>query len=763
MEILVITEKNSSARRIAQILSEGDLERTKLRGVPILAFHRGGRHYTVAALRGHIIELDYPDEYNDWDKVDPAELVNVTPVKAVRVKNIAAALKELVHGKDRVIIATDFDREGELIGVEALNLLREVRDDLEVKRARFSALTKADVEAAFGNLEEVDYHLAASAESRQAVDLAWGASLTRFLSIASKRRGKDFLSVGRVQSPTLALIVDREVEIRDFEPRPYWQVVLTFEVDGETFQATHVQGRFWNKEEAEAVLADVQLTETGEVLSYAVEEKTEWPPPPFDTTAFLAEAVKRGLSASGAARIAEDLYTRGYISYPRTDNTVYPPTLNFRGLLERLTKSDLSKDAQEVLDRGSWRPSRGRKRATDHPPIHPVGAATKKKLRGDRWTVYELVVRRFLATLSPPATAELSEARVAVNDHEFEAHGYHLADPGWRKYYPYWTKKETPLPPMEAGDALPILAAEMPEDETKPPARYSQASLLQEMEKQGLGTKSTRPDIIQKLYDRHYVQGKQLQPTATGEAVVEALEEHDSPITRADMTATLEADMTKIAEGDKSLDDVVQESHDMLQDVMENLQAHEEAIGEEINIALRKQNYVGECSACGGELNIIKARGGNRFIGCSNYPECTVTHSLPPTGILVPLPGEACEECGSPVIERRAGRFKERICVDSECPTEKKKRYLGVCPSCGSDLEVRHSRRGKRFVGCTGYPDCDVTYPIPQRGLVQATDAPCGTCGAPVVKIITRGRRPWVLCVNMECETRKANKKKAKA
>jgi DNA topoisomerase-1 len=761
MDVLVITEKNNSARRIAQILSGGEAKRTTLKGVQVYSFSRNGLRYTVMALRGHIINLDYPEEYNDWDAVDPAALVNVTPVKTITANNIAEALRELVHGKDRVIIATDYDREGELIGVEALNILREVRDDVEVKRARFSALTKRDVEEAFGSLTDVDFDLAKSAESRQVVDLAWGASLTRLLSTASRRRGKDFLSVGRVQSPTLALVVDREREIQGFVSRPFWEVVATFEKEDESFQGKHVEGRFWNKEEAEAVLSKVQMTESGEVLSFATEEKREWAPPPFNTTAFLAEANKRGFGAAAAMRIAENLYTSGYISYPRTDNTVYPPTLSFRSILQRLTESDLGKEAQEVLDMGSWRPSRGKRRATDHPPIHPVGAAKKSKLKGERWAIYELVVRRFLATLSPPAIAEVAEARIQVNQEDFEAHGYRLMEEGWRRYYPYSTRKDSPVPVLEAGEEVAVLAVEMPEDETRPPPRFSQGFLLQEMEKLNLGTKSTRHDIIQKLYDRHYVDGKRIRPTATGEAVVEALEEHAPRITDAEMTATLEEDMAKIAEGEKELEEVIDESRDMLQEVVATLQEHREAIGEEINTALRKQNYVGKCKACGGDLMILRARGGHRFIGCSNYPECRVTHPLPPTGIVVPHPAETCEVCGSPLIENKRGRWSEMICVDSECPTMKEKRFVGTCPECGGNLELKHSRRGKRFVGCDGYPDCRVSYPLPQRGLLEPTEEACKTCGAPVVKIISKGRKPWVLCVNMECETKKDRGKAA--
>ncbi len=221
MRRLIVTEKFNASIRIATILSGGKSKRSYVEGTPVFEFTQGEDRVQVVGLRGHIINLDYPDALNDWARVDLKELVWAEPQKVVTAGKIGAALKVLAAQADEVVIATDFDREGELIGVEALGLIREARPEIRVRRARFSALTKWDIEDAFANLVDVDYPLASSAESRQSVDLAWGAVLTRFVSIASKQLGRDFLSVGRVQSPTLALIVDREREIENFVPQDF--------------------------------------------------------------------------------------------------------------------------------------------------------------------------------------------------------------------------------------------------------------------------------------------------------------------------------------------------------------------------------------------------------------------------------------------------------------------------------------------------------------------------------------------------------------
>lgn len=724
--------------------------------VPVHSFERDGEEYSVIGLRGHIVGLDYPEEYNNWAKVNPKDLVRIKPEKKVIMKSIASTLRTLAKGKDEIIIATDYDREGELIGVEAIEIVKEVAPDAKFKRARFSALTKTDIERAFDNLTEIDYPLAQSAETRQIIDLAWGATLTRFISLASNRVGHNFLSVGRVQSPTLALIVDREREIDDFVPKPYWEIRARFEKDIE-FKGRHSHGRFWNKVDAEAILERVEGAKTGEVRLYEAREGRERPPVPFNTTIFLTEANRLGFSASRAMSIAEDLYTSGWISYPRTDNTVYPPTLNLRFLLEKLLKSAFSKEAKEILEQDRIVPTRGKSFATDHPPIHPVRGAKKTSIRGDSWKIYELICRRFLATVAPAAIVKTSRAEIDVKKEPFLCEGREILDPGWRRYYPYYPRKESDLPELSDGEKVKLLGVDMKEDETKPPPRFTQGSLIQEMEKLGLGTKSTRHEIIKKLYNRKYVEGKFLTPTVSARAVVDALEDHKVGIERPEMTSLLEKDMLEIANGSKSGDQVVEESQDILEEVMENLQSNRGQIGEEIKTALKMQNYIGVCKSCGGSLSIMRSRRGQRFVGCSNYPACRVIHPLPQTGIVLPTK-KACEECDSPMIEITERGPKEIICVDAECPTTKERNVLGTCDKCGGDLSIRHSRRGKRFIGCSNYPKCDKSFPLPQKGLILPTKETCDTCGSPLVIVLMRNRRKWSLCVNPDCETKKFKK-----
>lgn len=770
MRQLIVTEKFNAAVRIATILSDGKAKRSYVDGAPVFEWAKGQDHYQVVGLRGHIINLDYPDALNDWQRTDLKELIWAEPQKVVTAGKIAAALKTLGAQADEVVIATDFDREGELIGVEALEIIRSVKPDVRVKRSRFSALTKWDIERAFGELTEVDFPLAASAESRQSLDLAWGAVLTRFLSLASKQVGKDFLSVGRVQSPTLALIVDRERVIEEFVPEDYWTLHAKFSKDIEgkpaEFEADHEHGPFWARREAEAAKAQAETAAKGTVLEYIQNEREEHPPPPFNTTMFVSEANRLGFSASMAMKIAEDLYQGGYISYPRTDNTVYPSTVNLRSVLEKLADSPFAAEARELAAQEQIRPSRGRTQATDHPPIYPVTGATREKIkREDHWRIYELVVRRFFATVAPNAVALASEARIDLAGQAFKAQGYVMRSLGWRKYYPYWQVREASLPTLVVQEQLNRVGpVDIHEDRTKPPARYSEGSLIQEMEKLGLGTKSTRHEIIKKLYDRKFIEGKYPGPTTSGRAVIQALEDHAERITQPEMTAHLEEEMESIARGVLEPRVVVRNSQEMLTEILETLEKNREAIGQEIAAALREQNYVGKCNVCKeGNLVVIRSRRGTRFLGCDRYPLCRNTHPLPQMGVIQSAE-QNCPECGSPLIKLTDRGRTTMFCVASDCPTVREKNFIGKCDKCGTgELNIRHGSYGKRFVGCSNYPECKNSYPLPGRGLIIPTQDRCKACGHPVIKVIMRGRPPWILCLNMECPAKNGKRKKPAA
>jgi DNA topoisomerase-1 len=623
---LIVAEKNISARRIAEILSDGKkVTETKDAGVSTYTF---GDTATVG-LRGHVVEIDFEPGYSNWrsEQYTPRSLIDAKTIKVPTEKRIVALLQKLSKKADRVTIATDFDTEGELIGKEAYELVRAANKNVKIDRARFSAITSQELHHAFANTTELDFALAAAGEARQSIDLMWGASLTRFISLAARRGGQNILSVGRVQSPTLSMIVDREKEIEAFVPEKYWQLSLLTEKKGEPIEARHTNGRFHEKAAAEA--ARDRSKDPLTVTDVKFGAKQDRAPSPFDTTTYIVAAARLGFSAANAMRIAEDLYMNGFISYPRTDNTVYPPSLDLDGILKTLRNSPFKKDVDWVLANRRAVPTRGKKSSTDHPPIHPTGGATKEQLGDDAFRIYELVLRRFLATLAPDAQWKTLKILFHAGPEEYTTTGGQLIEPGWHTVYPFSEAREVILPVFETGEKLPIKKVNLEEKETQPPARYTQSKLIQRMEELGLGTKSTRHEVIAKLVSRKYVEGTPLRPTLVGRVVTESLEAHADTITKPDMTATIEEHMQQIKESKRTREDVIKESQKMLHQAFDQLEANEEVIGDDIRNRTAEEMNLGKCPVCGGMLAIKHMRGNSQFIGCSKYPDCTFNIGLP--------------------------------------------------------------------------------------------------------------------------------------
>jgi DNA topoisomerase-1 len=791
---LIITEKHNAARRIADILSGGSARTEQRAGVNV--YEWGGRR--CIGLSGHVVGVDFPEEYSDWRDVEPVELVDADVVTEPTQEDIVNVLQRLARDADEVVIATDYDREGELIGKEALDLVREVNDDARVKRVRFSSITENEVKQAFADPDDLDFDLAAAGEARQIVDLVWGAALTRFLSLAARQRGDDFISVGRVQSPTLKLVVDKEREIQAFEPDDYWELFGDLRKNDEGFEAQYFYRdddgneaeRVWDGEVAESVYADLQGASSARVSRVSRRTRRDDPPAPFNTTQFIRAAGSLGYSAQRAMSLAEDLYTAGYVTYPRTDNTVYPDDLDPEALLETFAGvHQFREDAESLLD-GDVEPTEGDEETTDHPPIHPTeDVPTRGDLSSDEWEIYELVVRRFFATVADPAewahlkVVVAAGADAAADPHTLKANGKRLVEPGYHAVYPYFNTSENYVPAVEEGEELALAEVRVEEKETQPPRRYGQSRLIETMEQMGIGTKATRHRTIEKLYDRGYIEDDPPRPTRLAMAVVEAAEEYADRITSEEMTAQLEADMTAIANGEKEFSEVTEESREMLKRIFEDLRGSREEIGDHLQDSLKADRTLGPCPESGDDLLIRKSRRGSYFVGCDGYPDCRYTLPLPNTGEPVVI-DETCDEHGLRHVKMLAGRdtFVHGcpLCKAEEAD-EQEDEVIGDCPECGTgvasetprgeggdseersasgrasgqrpraeaaeaggDLAIKHLQTGSRLVGCTRYPDCEYSLPLPRRGDIEVTDEHCPEHGLPEL-VVHDGDDPWEL------------------
>ena len=670
---LIVTEKNQTAKRIAEILSGGTAKHEGGPRSTVYSYDENGSEVKSVGMRGHVLQVDFPEEYRSWQEVEPRSLIDAEIIKTPKEKMLINTLKRLAKQADEVVIATDYDREGELIGSDIRDLVREVNPDAPITRARFSALTSKEINDAFNELGMLDENLARAGEARQDIDLIWGAALTRFISLASNRLWQKFLSAGRVQSPTLALLVDREAEIRAFVPEDFWQVKVTLSHGPDQFTARHKTDRF--TEEAAARQAFDRIGSEGKVTEVKTRERTLNPPAPFNTTAFLTAASSLRVPPARAMDVAESLYSRGFISYPRVDNTVYPESLELDGVLRAIEGSDVVGPlAAELLAKGELKATRGKKFSTDHPPIYPTGSARRSALSDLEWKIYELIARRFMATLSEAAMARSTRVDVDLSGEPFVARGDVIVSEGFLRYYPYPRKKDDELPALSEGDTVNVVDKDLEAKQTQPPARYTEGVLIQKMEDLGLGTKSTRHNIIQSLVERGYVYGSPLKPSETGIAVSKALERHATMVTSPDMTSELERDMDAIVDGKQTFEVVVDRSREVLGKVLDAMESKKEEISSEIKEGMRGDTVLGSCPDCEGELSIKTAKkSGKRFAGCRNYPDCTRTYPLPQRGGIMPM-GETCEECGTPRIRVvTKGRRPWELCLDPDCPTKPKR------------------------------------------------------------------------------------------
>ena len=816
---LVVAEKTNAAENIAKELGVGT-KKDKVYNTPVCRFTREGEEWVAMGLRGHILAVDFPRELQwredqGWFGVDeegevfpaslPATLAHppfekvrkpftkegvdikgwkvpslpylvwAPVVKEPAEKEIIRTLKNLAKKADEVIIATDFDREGELIGSDAVSMVRQVNEDVPVVRARYSSFTKPELEHAFAreNLVAVDDDLAAAGESRQFIDLIWGAVLTRYLTMAKFGGLGNVRSAGRVQTPTLALVARREKERQAFVPEDYWVVRGTAATqEGEEFKVAHATARFKDEATATSAYEDAKAAGKARVTDVVKKTRKGTIQTPFNTTSLQTAAAAEGLTPARTMRIAESLYMSGLISYPRVDNTVYPETLDLSEVVTMLKGvPQYANYCDELLAAQPLKATRGKQETTDHPPIYPTGVGDPDKLRPEEWKLYNLIARRFLATLSEQPVIEGTKVTLDAGGQTFAASGDVLVKPGYRAIYPYGSKKDEQLPALSVGQEVDLTSLDLEAKQTEPPARYSQGKLVQEMERLGLGTKSTRASIIERLYEVKYLKNDPIEPSQLGMAIIDALECYAAHITTPEMTSELEGDMTKVAEGQASQDAVVDHSRELLASLLEGLIEHKEDLGEAISDAVQADAKIGVCPKCGHDLLVKQsAKTRSSFIGCSAWPECEVTYPLPQGKIQTVE--ELCPVCGCPQIKVQPFRSKPYVvCVDPACPTNKEPDVtVGVCPTCaaagreGLLIAHRSERTLKRFIRCTNYDECSTSYPLPQRGELKATGEVCPDCGAPIVEVTTT-RGPWRICVNMDCpgKARAEEEKAAKA
>jgi len=680
---LVICEKPDAARRVAEALSLGAPETFSVGGVPTFRLEDArGRRYVVCAAMGHLYGISdtvkdrrvYPVMDLEWFPL------GVTRDKTAKlVSSRIRAIRSLSEEASVFVNACDYDIEGETIGY---NILRYATGGREVValRARFSALTKEEVVEAFRDDRLGSNNGAARAgRLRHAIDFIWGVNLSRALS-ESLRTGYSFrtVSIGRVQGPTLNFIVEKEVEGRTFVPTPYWTVRGSFGKGDVVFEGKYSSLSIVpTKHEAEEVEG---ACEGGEGVVSLVTRRTfnQRPPPPLNLADLQKEAYKLfGYAPSRTLQIAERLYLGAMISYPRTGSQRLPK-LDYRSLFSKIATIPAYSDVvDEVVSRGSIHPTEGQSVDPAHPAIYPTGESWRRPLVVEERKIFDLVVWRFLECFGEDAIREESSVEILVGEHAFKMEEMRVLVPGWMDIGGERRSVDTASTTasyLREGDRLDVKAIMVEEHLRVHPARFNQATLLEKMEREAVGTKATRADTISTLLDRGYVAGEALVPTDLGFALIEAMHEHCPQIISTRLTREIETQLERIEESGESGWEFFERTMSSLLTQIGEVRLHEVEIAGRMRSSVseetRGKKILGGCPMCKeGKLWVVRSRkSGKRFVGCTNYAKgCRASAPLPQRGT-IKAALRPCRSCGWPVVYVRLGRRPWRLCVNDRCP-----------------------------------------------------------------------------------------------
>lgn len=731
-----------------------------------------GKGFEVLASYGHVRDL-IPKEGAVDPEHDFSMKYQVIERNARHVDAIAKALKKA----DNLYLATDPDREGEAISWHLYELLRDRKalKDKGVYRVVFHEITKRAINEAVDHPRELSTDLINAQQARRALDYLVGFNLSPLLW-KKVRRG---LSAGRVQSPALRMIVEREEDIEKFKPREYWTIEADAEKDQQAFTAklTHLHGKklsqFSINKEKQARAAEQELVNAanGELVVSSTEKKQRKrnPAAPFTTSTLQQEASRKlGFSTKRTMSVAQQLYEGidigegavGLITYMRTDSVTLAndALVELRQLIsERYGADKLPKQTRHFK-------TKAKNAQEAHEAIRPTSAmnvpdAIKSHLSSDQYKLYNLIWKRTVACQMIHATIDTVGVDFAVGENNIlRSTGSTVVDPGFMAVYEEGiddAKKtagnENRLPHLEEGDKVKLIKIRPEQHFTEPPPRFSEASLVKALEEYGIGRPSTYATIISTLQQREYVilEKRRFEPTDVGRIVSKFLTNHFTRYVDYDFTAHLEDELDEVSRGEKEWVPLMQEFwypfKDLVKDKEESVSRAEvttEALDE-------------DCPKCGKKLNIRLGRRG-RFIGCSGFPECDYTRNLNENAESAQpeiVEGRACPECNSQLIIR-SGRYGKFIGCSNypDCryiePLEKPEDTGITCPKCNKGTMLkRKSRRGKIFYSCSTYPDCD--YAVWN----EPVDGPCPDCNWPILTIKTTKKRGTErVCPQQDCK-----------
>jgi DNA topoisomerase-1 len=728
-----------------------------------------GKDFHVMASYGHVRDLIPKEGAVDVDH-DFAMKYQIIDRNAKHVDAIRKELKKC----DALYLAPDPDREGEAIAWHLQQILLEAKalKDKKCARVVFNQITKKAVQEAMENPRDISMDLVNAQQARRALDYLVGFNLSPLLW----RKVRPGLSAGRVQSPALRLICEREAEIEKFITQEYWTIHAGLSADKQIFSArlTHLNGekveQFDINQSAQSQKICDELIKQSKnkcrVAKITKKERKRHPAAPFTTSTLQQEAARKlGFSAQRTMQIAQQLYegidtgegAAGLITYMRTDSV----TLAQEALVDLRDCIAARFGKSFVPDEPPIYKTKAKNAQEAHEAIRPTNAMRipadiKSFLTGEQFKLYDLVWKRTIASQMIDATLDTVSIDLEIAHAAFRANGSTITNPGFLSVYEedHDDKKASDedsdkiLPPLKENEIIPVESIVGEQHFTEPPPRFSEASLVKALEEFGIGRPSTYASIIATLKNREYVDmdNKRFIPTDVGRVVNSFLTKYFTMYVDYDFTAKLEDELDAISCGEMEWVPVLKQFwtpfKEKTVDVQDNVKRSD----------VTQEKIDEQCPKCGKQLSIRLGKRG-RFIGCDGYPECDYTRNLSGDAESEPETiDRACPECQSPLLIRH-GKYGKFIGCSSypKCkhiePLEQPEETQVTCPKCNKGKIVkRKSRRGKIFFSCNTYPDCD--YAIWNSPVAEK----CPDCDWPILTIkTTKTKGTEKVCPQKEC------------
>ncbi|KAL3524633.1 hypothetical protein ACH5RR_013005, partial [Cinchona calisaya] len=722
IRVLNVAEKPSVAKAVAGILSKNQggfrVRDGRSRYNKIFEFNytinRQPCHMSFTSVTGHLMELDFDDRFRKWHSCDPLDLYHAPVRKYVPEdkSDIRRTLEEQARNCQWLILWLDCDREGENIAFEVIEVCTQVNRNLNVWRARFSALIDREIHHSVQNLVRANQLFADAVDVRQEIDLRIGASFTRFqtmllrdafvIDFATDDRNL-VLSYGPCQFPTLGFIVERYWEIQSHEPEEFWTINCTHNSDEGTATFNWMRGHLFDYTCAAIIYEMCMQEPTATVTNVRQQEKYKYPPYPLSTIELEKRASRYfRMSSEHTMKVAEDLYQAGFISYPRTETDCFSENTDLRTIVSEQERHPLWGSYAQLLvnpEAGLWRnPGSGGHDDKAHPPIHPTRfSAGESGWSQDHHRLYELVVRHFLACVSQPAKGAETTVEIDIAGELSSASGRVILSKNYLEVYRFESWGGSMIPTYTFGQQFTPTTLTLDSGVTRPPPLLCEADLLTCMDKAGIGTDATMHDHIKKLLDRYYATKDattRFSPTNLGEALVMGYDDMGYELWKPYLRAMMECDMKAVSLGTKRKTEVLETCLQQMKACFIDARANKGKLFEAMAIFFERSNrfsgnehttggdVVRRCGLCHESDMVLKQKpDGNFMVGCLGFPQCRNVVWLPGSISQAVVTHDTCGICApGPVFKIQ---FKFRWL---EIPPNYSADHLGCIGGCDDTL-----------------------------------------------------------------------------